>query len=239
MSRKNNLLKYQTVTSTAMTSDITSDVTNIQYLDNIGIQLNFTGNPQGTFYAEVSADYARDNEGNVTDAGNWVALSLSPNPSASGSADNIYLDLNQLSAPWIRVTYTNSFLATGSITTVADSSGSLAGAYFTIIGADGAKWAVWFKVSGSGSDPALSGYTSVEVDITTDDSANTVGAAVRTALASVTSVGTIGGSTNHATFTSIDPGVVTMADGTIPTGFTLAITNTTGVLDAFITGKMI
>ena len=108
MSRKNNILKFQTITAASMGAGVTSAVTNIEYMDNIGIQLGFTGTPTGTFAVQVSADYAQDQFGNVSNAGNWVALTLSPSPAASGSGDNIYIDLNQLSAPWVRVVYTRT-----------------------------------------------------------------------------------------------------------------------------------
>lgn len=107
MSRKNNLLKYQTITNGDMSlASLTSAVTAIQFLDNIGVQLNFSGTPTGSFQIQVSADYAQDGEGNVQNGGNWIPVLLPSSPAASGSAGVIYIDLNQLSAPWIRVVYT-------------------------------------------------------------------------------------------------------------------------------------
>lgn len=118
MSRKNNLLKFQTITAGDMSAaSITSAVTNIQFLDNIGLQLNFSGSPVGLFQVQISADYAQDNEGNVQDPGNWVPMvltylvgstfvSATTVPTSSGSP--IALDLNQLSFPWIRVVYTKT-----------------------------------------------------------------------------------------------------------------------------------
>ena len=104
--RKNNLLKFQTVTNGDMsTTSITSAITNIQFLDNVGIQFNWTGSPTGTFSIQVSADYAQDNNGNVTNPGNWAPLNLSM--STTGGSP-LYADLNQLSAPWIRAVYTRS-----------------------------------------------------------------------------------------------------------------------------------
>lgn len=107
--RKNSLVKFQTITSGDMSqATLTSAVTNIEYLDNIGIQLNWTGTPTGTFSVEISMDYSQDQLGNVTNAGNWIAVTLSPAITASGSADQAYIDLNQLSAPWIRTKYTKT-----------------------------------------------------------------------------------------------------------------------------------
>lgn len=90
------------------TSVITSAVTGIQYLDNIGIQLNWTGTPNGGAVVQVSADYARDSLGNVTNAGNWNTLSVSANAAPAGSASSFYYDITQVSAPWIRLVYTNT-----------------------------------------------------------------------------------------------------------------------------------
>lgn len=104
--RKNSLPKFQIITAGNMSGNLMSSVTNIEYMDNIGIQLNFTGTPTGTFAVQVSIDYVQDAQGNVTNAGNWIALSLTPAPTAAGSANQIYIDINQLSAPWIRTIYT-------------------------------------------------------------------------------------------------------------------------------------
>lgn len=104
--RKSNLKTFPIIVAGAMSGNLTSIVTNIEFLDNIGVQLNFTGTPVGTFAVQVSADYNQDSQGNVTNAGNWISLTLNPNPSAGGSANLIYIDINQLSAPWIRTTYT-------------------------------------------------------------------------------------------------------------------------------------
>lgn len=109
MSRKNNLLKFQNITNGDMSqATVTSAVTCIQWLDNIGIQLTWTGAAVGTFAVEVSIDHAQDSEGNVTVAGNWTALSLSPAPAASGTGSTIYIDINQTSAPYMRVKYTKT-----------------------------------------------------------------------------------------------------------------------------------
>lgn len=107
--RKNNLRLFRNIAAGDMSqATITSSVTNIQFLDNIGIQLTFTGAPVGTFEVQVSADYAQDDNGNVTNAGNWTSITLSPSPAAAGSGSTIYIDMNQLSAPWIRVKYTKT-----------------------------------------------------------------------------------------------------------------------------------
>lgn len=104
--RKNTLAVFHNINAGDMSGNITSPATNIEFLDNIGIQFNFTGSPVGTFAVQVSADHVQDFQGNVIVAGNWVSIPLSPSPAATGSANQIYVDLNQLSAPYVRFTYT-------------------------------------------------------------------------------------------------------------------------------------
>lgn len=110
--RKNVLTPAQVITSGDMSGNITqSPGTNIQYLDNISVQLTWSGTPTGTFAIQGSLDKV-----------NWIALSLSPTPGAAGAAGSILLDLNQLSFPWIRITYTAS---SGSGTLSAWISGKM------------------------------------------------------------------------------------------------------------------
>lgn len=120
-SRKNNLQKFKTIDAGVMTSTnvLTSSVTSIQFLDDIGIQFNWSGSPVGNFRVQVSADHDQDamSPANVTVAGNWVPLLFTywngsifvtsyDIPTSLGSS--IYLDLALLSAPWIRIIYTNT-----------------------------------------------------------------------------------------------------------------------------------
>jgi hypothetical protein len=105
MSRKNILPKFKNITAGDMSANVTSAVTNIQYVDNVGIELSWTGTPTGTFTVEVSVSYEQDSQGNVINAGSWNALTLNPTPTASGSAGSFYISLNQIEAPWVRVRY--------------------------------------------------------------------------------------------------------------------------------------
>lgn len=89
-----------------MSGDLTSTITNIQYLDNIGLQLVFTGTPTGSFFVDVSIDHSQSPPTEtVTNNGTWTPITFTSSPVASGAAGNIYIDLNQLSAPWLRVRY--------------------------------------------------------------------------------------------------------------------------------------
>ena len=108
--RKSNLKRFKTITSGDMSGNLTSTVTAIEFMDNIGYQLNFTGSPVGNFQVQVSMDYDQDNNGNVINDGNWVAVTLSSGSvnAATSLGSPIFIDLNQLSAPWIRVVYNHT-----------------------------------------------------------------------------------------------------------------------------------
>jgi hypothetical protein len=80
----------------------------ISLQDNVGIQLRWTGTPTGAFSFLISMDHLQDAEGNVLVAGHWVAIPLSPPIAAAGSADDAYVDLNQISASYLKVVYTRS-----------------------------------------------------------------------------------------------------------------------------------
>ena len=98
MSRKNTLAPYTIMNNVDVTSGAaTSLVTSIKHLDNISIQINFTGTPVGTFYVELSDD-------NV----NFVPMTLSPVPVASGAPGSIILEITQLASIYLRVRYAGS-----------------------------------------------------------------------------------------------------------------------------------
>jgi len=117
--RKNVLLPYKILTDGDMsTASLTSSVTEIKYLDDIGIQLDWTGSPVGSFAIQISADhkeYPVASPAKTTTTGNWTPLTLTywngssfvtdtSVPTSLGSP--IFLDLALLSAPYIRVVYT-------------------------------------------------------------------------------------------------------------------------------------
>jgi hypothetical protein len=114
--RKNTLPPFKVITAGDMSqASLTSLVTDISTLDNIAIEMVFSGSPTGTFAVQGSLDYAQDYMGNVTNAGNWTPLTLSPTPVSSGSAGTILINLNQLAFPYIRTVYTKTS-GTGSLT---------------------------------------------------------------------------------------------------------------------------
>lgn len=112
---KNTLLSYEILTGANAAGNLVSAVTNIQRLDNVGIQVHVaSGTPTGTVQVQISADYEQDTEGNVLVVGNWINLKQPDNTTlvaqviTAGSPAQTYFDLTQLSCPWIRITYTAS-----------------------------------------------------------------------------------------------------------------------------------
>lgn len=118
----NLLFPVHIFNSASMATSLTSPVVEIRNQDNVGIQLHWTGAPVGDFDFQVSSDHVQDSQGNVTNAGNWVSLPLSPAISAAGSADDAYVDLNQMSAMYCRIVYTRTS-GTGSLSGVIVAKG--------------------------------------------------------------------------------------------------------------------
>lgn len=114
--RKNNLYQYRLLNSQSLGASFSSTPTNIEIMDNISYQMNATtSDAVGTFTVEVSDDYNQDSNGNIISAGNWIALPVSVAMTLSGSSDTIMFDGNQISHPWIRLTYTRTS-GTGTVT---------------------------------------------------------------------------------------------------------------------------
>ncbi len=102
--RKNNLNNVSLFTAGDMSGNLTSASIDVRWFDNLIIYISWTGTPTGTFTVQVSPDDAT-----------WFDLDLSPAPAASGSADNIRIDMNQLGDSYIRLAYTRTS-GTGTLT---------------------------------------------------------------------------------------------------------------------------
>lgn len=92
--------KFQLLDAEALagTATVTSDSQNINNLDNIFIQVRFTGTSTGTLTVQASAD----NE-------EWDDLVFSPAlTQPTGSALGYAIDLTQLAAGWFRIQYVNA-----------------------------------------------------------------------------------------------------------------------------------
>lgn len=113
--------KCHIITNGVMTGTnvLTSSTVHILNLDNIFLQANVTGTPNGSISIQVSGDHVEDQEGNVLVAGNWIEVVALP---VVGAAVNFGEDLNQLGAPWLRIQYTNTS-STGVINAFVSGKG--------------------------------------------------------------------------------------------------------------------
>ena len=96
MGAKKILPAYHLISNGDMSTTITSNITNITNLDNIGIEWAWTGTPTGTFQilASISGQ-------------NFIPLSFSdPLPTTSGSAGVWFTDLGLVSFYQIQIVYT-------------------------------------------------------------------------------------------------------------------------------------
>lgn len=95
----------QVITDEDMSASIVSTAFNLRDRKNASIQLSWVGTPVGPFAVQVSVNHVQDTEGNVQVAGNWEDLPLSERIDAAGAPDDAYIELDSLSAPYVRVIY--------------------------------------------------------------------------------------------------------------------------------------
>lgn len=104
--RKTVLQNYKAINAASMAADITSPSTNIQYMDNISVQLLFNGaTATGEFIIEGS-----------TDDSNFTPLDIVPRMYANDPDGSILIDMNNLSFSHIRIKYLHQSGDTGSLT---------------------------------------------------------------------------------------------------------------------------
>lgn len=108
--KKNALTPYKIFDGIVMSANRESIPTNINWLDNVGIVLSFTGTPQGHFEVQVSNDYQPAQMPNSVpvNAGTWITVPLDNIPVAGGVDDTVAIDLNQLPFQWVKVVYVRS-----------------------------------------------------------------------------------------------------------------------------------
>lgn len=86
-----------------ISASVISQVTNVQFEDNIGIQVSWTGtSPVGTLAIECSNDYGR----NGVTSPVWVALDFGSTINITGNSGSHTININQLPFTNIRANYT-------------------------------------------------------------------------------------------------------------------------------------
>lgn len=108
MQKNNSGQSIHFVSAQSMATSFNSAPIDIRWQDNCSIQVNISGTPTGTLAVQGSLDYNP-----ITNvAGNWIPILLPAPVSATaititaGSPSPILLDLNQLSFPYFRLSYT-------------------------------------------------------------------------------------------------------------------------------------
>lgn len=233
------IAQLKILNAVSMANGPVSSAVSIRQSFPFAAQANITGSGTigGNLTLEGSLDYNQDLLGNIITAGNWNTVL---NSSQAVSATGIFTwDTTQTGVPWIRVRYTPTTTGVQTITTVADTAKSLASTYFLFQTEAGAhKYALWFKVSGTGSAPSVSGFTNQEVDISTGDTAAAVATALATAMNGLTGVTSAIAASNVVTVTNSVAGpFVPIVDGTTATHFTFAVTTGGGTISAFLSVK--
>lgn len=108
--RKNVILP--TLLTVDMSATGSTSAVNVQYLDNIGLELSWpsTGSPNGTITIEGSNSYDA-----IKNTGSFYSLTFSPTlTQPAGSAGGYLVSLEQFPYAWLRVTYTRSSGGTGA-----------------------------------------------------------------------------------------------------------------------------
>lgn len=105
--RKNVILPYKFIDANALNGSFVSKEINVQYLDNIGLQLAVVTNANtGLFTIEASID-----------GDTWDTIKLSPViPALAGANTTITVNLNQLPFNLIRVVFTAGVGTNGTVT---------------------------------------------------------------------------------------------------------------------------
>ena len=102
---------YQVITNGDMSTNVTSKVTIIQNMSQVGYDISWAGGSgatAGTFSVQVSNTYSQNADGTVANAGNWTSLTLSNVPTVGSASGNGYIDIDAISAFAIRLVYTRS-----------------------------------------------------------------------------------------------------------------------------------
>lgn len=169
--RKNTLPSQHLLDAEDMSQlQIVSPVTNVQYLDNIGMQINFSGSPEGNFSVQVSADYQQDYLGNVSNQGNWITIASANTTGGSP----IFFDINQTSSPYVRMVFDSTAIESGSVQAIADTgaiseieltflakASMTEGEYLVLSDASGNDWAIAANISGSAPAPTGAIYAAI------------------------------------------------------------------------------
>lgn len=113
--RKNELSSYTQLSEVDASTDHDnfSNPTGINWLDNAGIIVKWTGTPIGVFHVWVSND-KKDPDGIVP---SWTELDFGTSVVVDNTNSSIAINMNQLPFTWLAVSY-EATSGTGTLTSV-------------------------------------------------------------------------------------------------------------------------
>jgi len=94
---QNQLLPVWLIQNGNMSGNLTSQNVELEFMDNIGIHVVWTGTPTGTLSVQISLD--------PTNLG-WVSIPFTSPTQPSGSGGSDYFEVNQSTAAYVRLIYT-------------------------------------------------------------------------------------------------------------------------------------
>jgi hypothetical protein len=231
-------------TITAVQSSVAITVSNNTTTGHAAEHITYTG--VGNPLALVAGANAGANAGQTAAAGLiWVQLDNNYNrylggfsgfvSPTTGNAISIASGANlTIGSPYIVASVGAGPKGAATIAPVADSSGSLAGTWFTLPDGYGQVFTVYYIVNGVGAAPKVPGTILVPINLATNASADTITTALSTALVALPSTVTGvysftcsggGGATLTYTSTLTQPLPGPAQDSaTLPTGSTFAVT---------------
>jgi hypothetical protein len=118
MSQRPKITPHAVITNGDMTLSLTSAISIINEISMFSYALTWSGaSPVGTINVQVSNDYRTNAAGGVVNAGTWNNLQLSNPCTVTGNTGTGFIDIDQLGAYAVRVTYTPAS-GTGSLNCV-------------------------------------------------------------------------------------------------------------------------
>ena len=104
---KNALVPVLVLSQQSLAGSFTGPVTTITFLDNISLQLIWSGAPVGSFTLESCLDYKEGGLGQPPlNPGTWQTLPIAAKAAGGAPGSELY-DLTQISPCFIRVRYTS------------------------------------------------------------------------------------------------------------------------------------
>lgn len=106
--RKSNLISFKVVDAHSLAASFNSDPTNINFLDNVGYEIDLSGAAtfNGSIAVQASNSYKQDDEGNVVNTGTWITLTSQA--IVAGSPSNSLFSLNQVPFAYLRLSITRT-----------------------------------------------------------------------------------------------------------------------------------